>query len=476
LTATTDPPAAAERVVCVSENPSIATGDPVGQVIAQALGTVNIVATAGGKTAICEVTVNQEASGITVNPHTLTLEPVQTGQLTATVTPPNALDKTVAWMSTNEAIATVDENGLVTAIARGKVIIRATNVSGQSDSCTVIVPLAAESITIDPPELLLTTAGELAPHSADLIIAIGTPPEASTAANTSATLAVTLIPAEATDDAVTWESLDPSIATVDRNTGVVTAVALGEVKIKATTSTGVEGYCDVTVARCVPVFESNATGLLAPNNGNAMDYNFSMKWVPAADVDAAVRNDSIALAAFVALIEPRPFNRRTSGGDPFAVFSTKGQLDNPDGVYIVINRYWPRNLHGTIQGMGVQTKLTVATWKAKKQTRIDDFQAAAATIQKMVDAMMTSPLYNVHVKYTELYERLRAFIKVPATVTPSTVAPADNEPFNLETYGMSQRAKHIVGDYTKNEGILYEFYFGHIPLEGEYTHGHVYDE
>jgi hypothetical protein len=93
----------------------------------------------------------------------------------------------------------------------------------------------------------------------------------------------------------------------------------------------------------------------------------------------------------------------------------------------------------------------------------------------MMDAMMLSSLYTEHAKYKEIYDRLKAFIMVPESYTPSTVAPADNELFNIEYIPERHHgiAHHIVGDYTKNEGILYEFYFGRIPLGKEYAQGRV---
>lgn len=63
-----------------------------------------------------------------------------TGQLTATVQPETATDKSVTWSSSAEAIATVDENGLVTYVAEGSATITVkTNDGNKTDNCEVTV-------------------------------------------------------------------------------------------------------------------------------------------------------------------------------------------------------------------------------------------------------------------------------------------------------------------------------------------------
>ena len=71
------------------------------------------------------------------------MEVGETLQLTATVSPDNADDKTVTWSSSDDSIATVDQNGLVTAKAEGKVVITATNSAGQSANCMITVKAAS---------------------------------------------------------------------------------------------------------------------------------------------------------------------------------------------------------------------------------------------------------------------------------------------------------------------------------------------
>ena len=80
-------------------------------------------------------------SGISLNKETLTLDVDGTETLIATVTPANASNKQVIWSSSDEAIATVDENGLVKGIAVGTATITAKSAENEeiSDSCEVTV-------------------------------------------------------------------------------------------------------------------------------------------------------------------------------------------------------------------------------------------------------------------------------------------------------------------------------------------------
>ncbi|WP_375270038.1 hypothetical protein DOK67_0001195 [Enterococcus sp. DIV0212c] len=80
---------------------------------------------------------------ITLNPAKLSLDVGKIEQLTATITPDNATNKTVTWRSSDEKIATVDQKGLVTAQASGTVTITAETEDGkQTASSTVEVTSA----------------------------------------------------------------------------------------------------------------------------------------------------------------------------------------------------------------------------------------------------------------------------------------------------------------------------------------------
>lgn len=125
-----------------SSDAKVATVDVWGRVVGLTPGETTVtVTTASGKcTAVCKVIVKEiPATGVTLNNTTATVYIGEFVNLTATVTPENASDKTVTWTSSNTEIATVGEDGKVTGVEIGKVTITATTKNGISASCEVTV-------------------------------------------------------------------------------------------------------------------------------------------------------------------------------------------------------------------------------------------------------------------------------------------------------------------------------------------------
>ena len=152
-----------------------------------------------------------------------------TQKLTARVLPDDADNKNVTWSSEDDKIATVDAEGNVTAVAEGnvKIYATATDGSGASDYIEITVvqvpAIPVESITVAGKDEM--KVGE------------------------SQKLTATVLPDNADNKGVMWETEDPVIALVDED-GTVTAVSEGTVKIYATAADGsnVYGYIEINVA------------------------------------------------------------------------------------------------------------------------------------------------------------------------------------------------------------------------------------
>ena len=150
----------------------------------------------------------------------------ETAQLTLTIKPDNYPNKDVTWSSSNEAIATVDGNGLVTTHEVGTVTITATLKSDPaiSSSVTIVVnPIKVSKITVNgyDKEYLVKD---------DTVI-----------------LTTTVEPSDAANKSIVWSSSNEEVATVDQN-GKVTAVGQGTVSIKAMNDdSGVYGEQVITV-------------------------------------------------------------------------------------------------------------------------------------------------------------------------------------------------------------------------------------
>gem|GEM_PF-2949168 len=126
-----------------SNNPSVATVSDTGLVTGVAAGTATITATSEENPlyiSTCTVTVHNPVTGVTVSPVSTTIVVDDVITLTCTVSPSNATDPSVTWISSNPAVATVSPAGVVTALSAGTTVITVTTTEGPfSDNCNVTV-------------------------------------------------------------------------------------------------------------------------------------------------------------------------------------------------------------------------------------------------------------------------------------------------------------------------------------------------
>lgn len=155
-------------------------------------------------------------TGVTITPLTTSVVMQESIQLQATVSPANASNPAVTWISFNPARATVSPTGVVTGLLPGPVQIRAITVDGGFSATAVVTVLPAKGF------IPLT----------DLAIS---PTSASLSVNDTKILAPIFTPTNATRVSLVWSSSNPVIADVS-STGVVTAFALGTATITATTA------------------------------------------------------------------------------------------------------------------------------------------------------------------------------------------------------------------------------------------------
>jgi len=229
LTASVAPLSAQQGIIWSSSNTNVATVDSSGVVTARGGGTATITAASASdaaKKATCDVTVEYpDPTGVTLSQATASIALRDTVTLTASVQPSDA-NQAVTWMCNNEAIATVDSNGVVTGTGIGTAIITALTEDDHSkfDTCRVTVDYA------DP-------SGVSLQRTATVLL------------GRKITLTGSVQPAGARQG-LTWSSADARIATVDA-TGEVTGLGEGVVHITAASEADPtkSSICTVTVSR-----------------------------------------------------------------------------------------------------------------------------------------------------------------------------------------------------------------------------------
>lgn len=228
------------RFVWTSSDDTIARVSPAGVVTAVSMGDAEITCTADDDEFIfstAEVHVVLPVTAVTITEPRITLlisDKPEEGEaaLSAVIAPENAYCQDVTWTSSNEAVAAIDENGKVTAKAPGTATITVMSDDPFSASypkratATVTVLQAVSGIELDQPELTMNK-------------------------NSYMVLKATVLPENASQKTVTWESSDPNIVRVSG--GQLTAASTGEAVItcSATDGSGVTASSKITVIQMV---------------------------------------------------------------------------------------------------------------------------------------------------------------------------------------------------------------------------------
>lgn len=237
-----------KRVSFSSSNSAVATVTAEGNVLAVAVGTATISATADGKSASVPVTVTPEqAATVTISPSTVTLRRTNTRQFTAVARNSQNVvisGRTFRWASSNSAIASVDQNGTVTALAPGNVIVSAESDQTTGTANVIVTEIPIGSCSLNPTNAKITVSQQTQP--------------AITLRDTATNVLSN------TGRPIAWTS-DNEVAATVSGTGLVTGRRAGTTRI---TASSVE-YPSVTCQSSIEVVDARiVTARITPTSGS----------------------------------------------------------------------------------------------------------------------------------------------------------------------------------------------------------------
>lgn len=325
-------------------------------------------------------------TGVTLAPATVTLGVGATQQLTPTVAPANATNKTVSYSSNNTGVATVNGSGLVTGVATGSATITVTTQDGAKTATTAIT-VSSSSVAVTSVSLSPTTA----------TLAVGATQQ----------LTATVLPSNATNKAVSYASNNTGVATVN-SSGLVTAVANGTATITVTTADGNKtSTAAITVSTATGTYftiKNKWTGNYLYDAGANVGYgptvaNNNYKWEKVV-VDATyfiLKNvgtgDMMNIENLTGAVQ---CNVGSSGW-----YSAQWSTENVDATWVRIKNRWQtgsmihiENLNGSAQYAGAQNNWESAQWQFQSTTsKKVEFSEVAATENSAV-SIYPNPAIN----------------------------------------------------------------------------------
>ena len=217
-----------KEVVWTSSNTQVARVNESGLATLVKPGEVTIIADQWiiPAMAMCNITIEVPVSTASIDEKDITMYVGETKRLSYSVLPVNATNTTVTWTSTRPNVASVDSSGRVTARQAGSTVIMLKTVDGGITAyCNVTVRHVAEGIKFSSNEIQLSV-GE------------------------TRELEYSLVPANATDSDIIWESSDTRVVVVDEM-GKVTGKGAGTAFVIARTELGGLSYITVNVKQPV---------------------------------------------------------------------------------------------------------------------------------------------------------------------------------------------------------------------------------
>jgi uncharacterized protein YjdB len=249
-------------ITWTSSDPTVASVSSSGKITALKKGAVSITAKANGGSCsdTCLVTVSAvPVSGISItDPSGSLVIPAQTGyQIVWSVSPSNAGDTSVSWLSGDTSVATVSASGYITGVTQGNAII---TVKTNDGGFTAYIAVTVQSVPV--------TGITIPSH---LTIKTGS------GANT---IVPNITPSSATNQTLTWSSSNTAVATVD-SSGTVMPLSTGVTTLTVTSVSdpSVSATCVLTVT------DGTAPGAPTLNSVTAGSNSITVNWTNPADSD-----------------------------------------------------------------------------------------------------------------------------------------------------------------------------------------------
>lgn len=313
-------------------------------------------------------------SGVTISPTTATLSVGGTQQLTPTVAPANATNKTVTYSSNNTGVATINGAGLITAIASGSATITVTTQDGAKTATSVI--------TVNTSNVAVTSVS-LSPTTASLSVG-GTQQ-----------LTPTVLPSNATNKNVSYLSNNTGVATVNAS-GLVTAIANGTATIIVTTADGNKtSTAAITVTTATGSYftiKNKWTNNYLYDAGANVGYgatvaNNNYKWEKVA-IDATyfvLKN--VGTGDIMNIENLTGAVQCTAGQNTW--WSAQWSNENVDGTWVRIKNRWQtgsmihiENLNGSAQYAGAQNNWESAQWQFQSTSTSKRVNGPEVTAEK----------------------------------------------------------------------------------------------
>jgi uncharacterized protein YjdB len=242
-----------------SSDPAVAQVNATGRVTGVVAGTAAITATIEGKTASASISVVQQAvATVEVSPNPASVAVQQNLQLTATLKAADGTEltgRTVVWETSNQGVATVNQNGRVSGVAPGSATITARSEGKSGNTALTVTQTQAPVATVEisPSSLIRVPVGGTQQYTATLKAADGT---------------------VLTGRAISWSSSNQTVATINAS-GLATGRAPGSVTITAT-SEGKSRTTELVVSPPSGIVRTWRGGA----SGRATDWSAAGNWNP----------------------------------------------------------------------------------------------------------------------------------------------------------------------------------------------------